>query len=384
MIKSPAISARSARFLLLAAIVLPAAACSPVGDGGEEAVAPSLEERIEEVAETVTDELSAEAQWLDDRFFEIGSTFDGYLGIAMTDLQTGEVVHFNGEEALPQQSLSKLWVALAAFDQADDGKLGLEDRATVTFSDLTVFHQPLRKQVVANGSFTTDYADYIRRALTESDNTANDMVLKAVGGPDAVRAMLRRKGLEGIRFGPGERRMQAAIAGLEWDQRYSVGKTFFEVRDEVPDAVRKPAFDAYVADPVDGAQPVAIASALARLAMGELLSRGSTDAYLALLDDVKSGPNRLKGGLPPEWSIGHKTGTGQVFDPKPVGGPAEQAGYNDVGILTAPDGKRYSVAVMIGRTARPVPERMDMMHEVVGAIAAYHGRVTGGTPESAS
>ena len=35
-----------------------------------------------------------------------------------------------------------------------------------------------------------------------------------------------------IRFGPGEREMQSAIAGLEWDQDYSTGKTFFDVRDD--------------------------------------------------------------------------------------------------------------------------------------------------------
>ena len=338
------------------------------------AVVPSLEERIEEAAEAVVEERSAEARWLDDQFYAIGSTFDGFLGIAMVDLQTGDTIHFNGDETFPQQSLSKLWVALTAFDQADKGEFDLGQRATVTFSDLTVFHQPIRKSVIANGSFTADYAEYIRRALTESDNTANDMVLNAVGGPDAVRAMLSDKALPDIRFGPGERQMQSAIAGLDWDQRYALDKTFFDVRKTVPHGVRRRNFDAYVGDPVDGARPNAVARALSRLAKGELLSEQATQQFLTLLDEVKSGPNRLKGGLPEGWSIGHKTGTGQVLDIVPPGVIGEQAGYNDVGILTAPDGSRYSVAVLIGRTARPVPERMDMMHKVVMAIGEYHRR----------
>ncbi len=357
-----------------------------IGAAGESAgsVAPSFAERVEEVAEEIIEERPAEERWLDDRFYGIGSTFDGYLGIAMVDVQTGALVHFNGGETMPQQSVSKLWVALSAFDQADKGTLDLAERDTVTFSDLTVFHQPIRKIVKARGSFTTDYRDYIRRALTESDNTANDMVLKRVGGPDAVRSVLAEKGLGDIRFGPGERAMQAAIAGLEWDQRYAVGKTFFEVRKTVPHGIRRTNFDGYVSDPVDGARANAIATALARLARGELLSAGSTKALLTLLDEVKSGPNRLKGGLPPGWSLGHKTGTGQVLDIVPPGVIGEQAGYNDIGILTAPDGKRYAVAVMIGRTARPVPERMDLMHKVVGAIAGYHQRVNGSVPAAGS
>ena len=88
------------------------------------------------------------------------------------------------------------------------------------------------------------------------------------------------------------------------------------------------------------------------------------DPQLGLLEQVKSGPNRLKGGVPAGWSVGHKTGTGQVWG-------AEQSGYNDVAILTAPDGDRYTVAVMIARTAQPVPARMAMMHEVVAAVVAY-------------
>ena len=130
-------------------------------------------------------------------------------------------------------------------------------------------------------------------------------------------------------------------------------------------------------DPVDGATPVAIAAALAQLKQGELLSPANTARFLGWLGEVKSGPNRLKGGLPEGWSIAHKTGTGQVLDIVPQGTPADQAGYNDVGILTAPDGSVYTVAVMIGRTHVSIPERMEMMHGVVRAIAGYHQMVSG-------
>ena len=44
-----------------------------------------------------------------------------------------------------------------------------------------------------------------------------------------------------------------------------------------------------------------------------------------------------------------------------------QSGYNDIGIVTAPDGRDYAVAVMIRRTSAPVPQRMAMMQNVVRA-----------------
>ncbi|MBD59723.1 MAG: serine hydrolase [Citromicrobium sp.] len=351
--------------------------CHLTEETGEGAGAPSIEQRVEQAAEDIAIERSPEEEWLDDQLFALGTNLDGKVGIAVHDPARGRMMHFEGTALYPQQSVSKLWVALTALDQADRGELDLSEAGTVRREDLAVFHSPIRKSVVANGSFSTSYADFIARALTQSDNTANDMVLRRVGGPEEVRRTLARKGFADIRFGPGERPMQSEIAGLEWQQSWALGKAFFDVRKTVPHDVRKRAFDAYVADPVDGATPVAIAAALAQLHEGALLSDGSTAQYLGWLSEVKSGPNRLKGGLPAGWSIAHKTGTGQVLDIVPPGTPADQAGYNDVGILTAPDGSIYTVAVMIGRTQVPVPERMEMMHGVVRAIAGYHEMVAG-------
>jgi beta-lactamase class A len=129
--------------------------------------------------------------------------------------------------------------------------------------------------------------------------------------------------------------------------------------------VRQAAFDRYVASPYDGAAPSAIVDALARLKRGELLSPASTAYLLDIMSHTHTGPNRLKGGLAPGWTLNHKTGTGQVL------GDA-QAGYNDIGILTAPDGKSYAVAVMIKLTSVPLPVRMTLMNDVVKAVIAQH------------
>jgi len=334
----------------------------------EDAVAEVTERAQPEPVDTRPKALQA----LEADLSRIGQSLNSHLGIAVVDITSGAAVHYQGDLMMPQQSVSKLWVAMTALDLADSGGLDLSERATVQRENLTLFHQPIRKIVKAQGSFTTSYGDFMRRAMVGSDNTANDMLLNKVGGPSAVRKMLEAKGISGVRFGPGERIMQSELAGLKWDQSYSFGKMFFEMRKTVPHDRRRVIFDAYVADPVDGAQPLAMARALERLAKGELLSASSTTTLETLLRDAKSGPNRLKGGLPAGWQIGHKTGTGQVLDIVPPGVIGEQTGYNDVGILTAPDGSRYGVAVMIGNTNKPVPERMDMMHAVVGAIANYH------------
>ena len=318
------------------------------------------------------DTRSAHVQRLEAEIERASANLNSRLGVAVVDIASREAVDYQGEMMVPQQSVSKLWVAMTALDLVDRGELDLNETGTVRREDLTLFHQPIRKQVLARGSVTTTYADFMSRALVSSDNTANDMLLRRVGGPEAVRAMLEDKGLTGIRFGPGERIMQSALAGLTWDPSFSLGKAFFEARKTVRHDVRERIFDAYVDDPVDGATTLALARALARLARGELLSPQSTQVLLTLLRDAKSGPNRLKGGVPEDWQIAHKTGTGQVLDIVPPGVIGDQTGYNDIGVLTAPDGSQYAVAVMIARTRAPVPERMEMMHAVVGAVVQYH------------
>jgi beta-lactamase class A len=177
--------------------------------------------------------------------------------------------------------------------------------------------------------------------------------------------MIITKRLGAIRFYNGERALQSRIAGLIWSPSYSIGNAFYEARDALPLALRKAAFERYVNDPYDGAAPSAIVNALARLKRGELLSPASTQRLLTIMSNTKTGANRLKGGLAPGWVLNHKTGTGQVFG-------SSQAGYNDIGILTSPDGKSYAVAVMIKLTSVPLPVRMTLMNDVVRAVIAQH------------
>ena len=304
-------------------------------------------------------------RYIHDRVDELGRAFNGRVGIAVRSINEGWSTGWREDELYPQQSVSKLWVAITALDAVDKGRVRLEDPVTLTKSDLTLFHQPIAALVRKNGSHTTTLADLMFKAITTSDNTCNDKLMRSVGGPEAVRAVIASKHLGAIRFYNGERALQSRIAGLIWSPSYSIGNSFYQARDALPASVRKAAFDRYVDDPYDGAAPSAIVGALARLKRGELLSPDSTRRLLAIMGNTKTGANRLKGGLKPGWSLSHKTGTGQVYG-------AYQAGYNDIGVLTAPNGSSYAVAVMIKKTSTPLPTRMTLMNNVVRAVITQH------------
>ena len=300
-----------------------------------------------------------------DRIRELVRTVDGPVGVAVKSLDDGWEAGWRDHELFPQQSVSKLWVAIAVLDAVDRGKISLDQKVTLTRKDLTLFHQPIRDDILKGGSYTTTIGDLLTRQITTSDNTANDRLMRSVGGPQAIRAMIARKHLGAIRFANGEKLMQSKIAGVTWNSSYSIGDAFWAARDKVPIKKRSAAFARYVADPYDGAAPSAIVNALARLKRGELLSRSSTDYLLDVMSHTHTGPQRLHGGLSAGWTLNHKTGTGQE-----LGG--YQAGYNDIGILTAPDGKSYAVAVMMKKVSVPLVKRMQMMSNVTRAVIAQH------------
>ena len=295
----------------------------------------------------------------------IAGSFAGKVGIAVTQAGCDWVVGARQDEFFPQQSVSKLWVALSVLDAVDRGTIRLDQPLTLKPEDLVVFNQPMRWQLLEQGSLTLQVEALLHSSLSLSDNLANDKLLWTVGGPDHVRRILAERGLDGIRFGPGERLLQSGIAGVQWTPELAQGSAFEDARARLPLDQRQALLARYVADPVDGATPAGIAQALGRLAMGDLLSPAATGVLLDIMAHSRSGPRRLKGGVPAGWKVFHKTGTGQELR-------GLATGYNDVAVFEAPDGTAYGVAVLIGETRQPIPARMEMMQAVSAAVARAH------------
>ncbi len=299
----------------------------------------------------------------------LSRSFDGEAGIAVISLKDGWEIDWNANRLFPQQSCSKLWVAITTMDAVDRGRINLDDRVTLGREDLTLFHQPLAEKILGGGA-TTTLGALLFTAITDSDNTANDKLMRSIGGPQAVRDTITRKGLGAIRFYEGERSLQSKIAGLTWSQSYSIGDAFYKARSALPMSIRQASFNRYLSDPYDGAAPHAVATALARLKKGELLSPSSTARLLATMGQTKTGKARVKAALSPGWQWNHKTGTGQVLNGR-IGG------INDIGLLTAPDGTVYAMALMT------IPNKSDgtaqgLMQSIAKAVIAVHeSRVRG-------
>ena len=76
----------------------------------------------------------------------------------------------------------------------------------------------------------------------------------------------------------------------------------------------------------------------------------------------------MRSGLAPGWRLAHKTGTGQVLE-------SIATAINDVGVMTAPDGCVYPVAVMIAETRAGSDVTHAFMQNIARAITRHHDYV---------
>src|SRR5438067_12585452 len=104
-------------------------------------------------------------QYIRGRINQLGSSFNGRVGIAVRSIDDGWSTGWKADELYPQQSVSKLWVAITAMDAVDKGKVSLDEPVTLTKDDLTLFHQPIADEVLKTGSFTTTLGDLMVREM---------------------------------------------------------------------------------------------------------------------------------------------------------------------------------------------------------------------------
>jgi len=290
----------------------------------------------------------------------------GVLGACVGN--SGGLACANGDQPLAMQSVMKLLVAIAAFEQVDAGALVLDDTITVKPADLSVEVQPLAKIVLAQGAAEFTVLDLIRRMVTESDSAATDLLIERLGGPKAVETLVARHVPGGIRLDRYERELQTELAGLAWQPGFVDPETFAAARGAVSPAQREAARLAATKDPRDRATPRALSNLLAQLAEGKLLSPQSTKRLLAIMEQTRTFPDRLKAGVPDTWRVAHKTGTSRTVS----GITATTA---DIGILTAPDGTQLVAVALLEDSAAPAALRAQSLADVARLADRYHARL---------
>ncbi|MEG5000967.1 serine hydrolase [Microcoleus sp. B4-D4] len=125
---------------------------------------------------------------LRDRIEQISQAALGRVGVKATVLETGESVTLNGNQKFPMQSVYKFPIAMAVLAQVDRGKLKLDQKIRVEASDVL---QGSRILDDSSQGMEFTLAELLKYMVSESDNTASDMLLRQVGEPMIVTEYLR-------------------------------------------------------------------------------------------------------------------------------------------------------------------------------------------------
>lgn len=289
---------------------------------------------------------------LDKGVAKIERRAQGRLGVALIDLKDHMLWSYRGSETFPMQSVFKLPLAVAVLQQVEAGKLKLDQPVTVTRKDLSLFHSPLAKQFKGE-SASYPVRELVRLAAGLSDNTAADRLMREIGGPQVVTAMLRQGGIEGMSVDRYERQFQPEIYGLKgfgWDEVIDEQR-FRAALKALKSEQRLAALAMALKDRRDAATPEASARFLEGFAQGNWLRDPNHTALLTgIITETPVGADRIKAGLPAGATLAHRTGAGLTTD-------GVNHATNDIGIAALPDGRRFVIAIYLAGARADANER---------------------------
>jgi beta-lactamase class A len=248
----------------------------------------------------------------------------GRLGVAVLDTSNGALTGRRIDERFPMCSTFKTLAAAAILARIDTGKEQLARRVAVEQKDI-LSYAPITKQHVGRDMTV---AELCEAAITLSDNTAANLLLASLGGPSAITAYARSLGDDITRLDRIEPELNEATPG----------------------------------DPRDTTTPAAMAKNLKLLATGTALSAASRDQLIAWLVGCKTGDAKLRAGLPKNWRVGDKTGSG------------DHGSSNDAAVIW-PDGKPPVIVTSYFTETTAPDDKRNAAHAAVGrTVAAAFGR----------
>lgn len=279
----------------------------------------------------------------------------GTLGIAVSDLQTGRIWRVNARQAFPLMSVFKAPLGATVLSEVDQGTLSLRQTVRITRSELMTAGRSKIAATFRGNEETFSVGQLLEAAVSHSDNTAADVLLELVGGPAVVTAFLRTHGIQDMRIDRGEDEIAREFQ-VSTEQRAEESKQTPAARH----ARLRGGYEAFLNDPRDRATPGAAVQFLRKLWQGDLLSSDSTRRLLILLYG-QTIPDRLRAGIPPGVRLADKCGTSYSVD-------GMTAAFNDMGIITWPDGHTVIVAAFLMASHASEHRRNALFKDIAQAI----------------
>lgn len=244
----------------------------------------------------------------------------GRLGVAILDTGNGRRAGYRADERFLLCSTFKMLLAAAVLIRVDHGTERLDTRLVVNQDDLLEY-APVTSQHVGQPGMSI--AELCNAAITLSDNTAANVLMKHLGGPHVVTDLARQLG----------------------DTLTRLDRIEPELNRKTPDGLS------------DTTTPDAMIANTQKLLLGNTLSETSRKQLTDWMLGTVTGKKLIRVGVPSDWRIGEKTGTNTFQN-------------NDVAILWPPGRKPLLVAVYYENAAMDTDGRSAVLAAVGRVVAA--------------
>lgn len=265
---------------------------------------------------------------------EIIRSSKGTVGVALKDLNNGKTLVFNKNGKFPMQSVYKFPIALAVLDKVDKGELALDQKLLITKKDLLPNTWSPMREKYPDANVELTLAEVLTYTVSQSDNNGADILFRLVGGTAYVQKYIRSLGVKDIQIAATEEEMHKA-----WDVQYT-----------------------------NWSKPKAMLRLLEIMYEGKKLLKSSNDFLWKVMTETSTGPNRIKGNLPAEAVVAHKTGTSYTNDNNLT------AAVNDVGIITLPNGKKFAIVVFVSDSTDSIETSEKIIARITKAAWDFYSK----------
>ena len=257
---------------------------------------------------------------IDARLAALERRHGGRLGVAMLDTGSGIRIAHRGDERFLMCSTFKLLAVAAVLARVDRGAERL-DRPVIFGKEVVLAWAPVTRDHVGVPGMSV--AELCRAAITQSDNTAANLLLASLGGPSAVTKFVRVLGDAVTRLDRIEPDLNVGSPG--------------DLRDTTT--------------------PHAMLDTMRKVLLGDALSEASRALLSGWLHACTTGTDKLRAGFPTDWTSGDKTGSGS------------QRETNDVAIAWPPERKPLLVTAYYSGSTADAAARSAVLADVGRLVA---------------
>ncbi len=266
----------------------------------------------------------------------IVSQYKAKVGLALRHIEKGDTLTLNNSRHYPMQSVYKFPLALAVLEAVDKGQLSLSQTYRLHKNDLLDDTWSPMKIKYPEGNVDLSLAQLLDYSVSKSDNIACDLLFKMMKGTAPVNDYIHRLGFKDIEIRATEQEMHRSEPA-----QYE-----------------------------NWSRPMTLCMILEKFYQKKILSDSSHRFLMRLMIDSQNDPARIKGMLPAETAVAHKTGTGSRRGDTLIA-------CNDVGIITMPDGGHLALSVLVTQSA----ETYEATRELIARLSKcvydfYFGKIT--------